>query len=135
MPQYDIDAQEILYENFPIAAAAAAIAEGDFVSRTSAGYVRQLNVADDFAGVAVQAEDNSSGAAGDIQLRVMTKCLIRGLSVTNGLLTTPIGTPVYATGVATFTTEGSSAIQVGITAKGISAGVLDVLVLGDGVRH
>lgn len=80
------------------------IYEGAAVGDNGSGYARPLTSGDPFRGFAEQRADNSSGAAGDINVRVKRKGLVQ-LTVTSVAIT-DVGRPVYATDDNTFALAG-----------------------------
>ncbi len=53
-------------------AASAQLYKGGFVGLTSGGYARPLTAGDPIVGIAYEEMDNSSGADGDVAVRVYT---------------------------------------------------------------
>ncbi len=84
--------------------ASTTIYEGAAVGDDAAGYARGLVAGDQFRGFAEAKADNSSGDAGDIKVRVITKGIIK-LSITS-LAITDVGRPVYASDDGTFALAG-----------------------------
>jgi hypothetical protein len=86
------------------------------------GYARPLVEGDHFAGFAEATADNSAGAAGAINVRVITSGLIQ-LAVTSAVITS-YGSTVYATDDDTFALSGASDNSpVGKVHRYVSAGV------------
>jgi len=96
------------------------IYEGAVVGDNGSGYARPLQSGDPFRGFAERKADNSSGSAGDINVRVRTKGLIK-LSV-GSLAITDVGRPVYATDDDTFVLTGIGT-RIGYVYRYVSSGV------------
>lgn len=97
---------------------------GAAVGENGSGYARPLSGGDRFLGFADYKADNSTGSAGDVDVR----CRKRGtidLSVT-GAVITDVGQPVYATDDNTFTFVPTSATFVGFVKRFISSGRVSV---------
>jgi len=92
----------------------------------SSGYAQPLLTAagDVFVGFAESKADNSSGSAGDINVRVKKKGAIK-LSVT-GAVITDIDLPVYASDDNTFSFVKTSGVFIGFTRRYVSSGVMEV---------
>lgn len=109
--------------------AAAALVEGAAVSQQAGeNSVRDLNVADAFAGFVARA------AASGAEARVVTKGLIRGLAVTGATTTTAQGATVYATDNDTFTLTASGALAIGRVVRGTGTNTADVEFEGASMR-
>jgi predicted RecA/RadA family phage recombinase len=81
--------------------------EGAAVGENGSGYARPLVAGDPFKGFAERKVDNAAGAAGDKNVRVETKGIVK-LPITS-LAITDIGKDVYASDDDTFTlTEGAN---------------------------
>jgi hypothetical protein len=85
----------------------------------SSGYARPLVAADTFLGFAESKVDNSTGAAGDKNVRVRTRGQIV-LSVTGVTAVTDVGATVYASDDDTFTLTSTSNTAVGKVARYVS---------------
>lgn len=96
------------------------IYEGSAVGDNASGYMRPLVSGDPFRGFCQKKADNSSGAAGAINVRLVTKGKIK-LSVTS-LAITDVGRPVYAADDNTFALDGVGT-RVGFVFRYISSGV------------
>lgn len=93
-------------------AASSTIYQGAALSM-NAGYARPMTTTDDsFAGFAKRQADNSSGAAGDINVEIVSLGITK-LTVTGVTATTEIGTKVYASDDGTFTTTAGTNVGVG----------------------
>jgi len=77
----------------------------------SSGYARGLVAGDDFMGFAERQADNSSGANGAINCRVISKGLVE-LTI-SGVAVTDVGQPVYASADGTFTLTQESNSYIG----------------------
>ncbi len=79
-------------------AAAAVVDELDLVGLTSTGYARRLTLGDKFAGLAVDAKDNTDGAAGAKMIRTRRGLHRIKVALTGVALTDAVNqSPVYAT--------------------------------------
>lgn len=88
------------------------------------GHARPLTSVDVFAGFAEQKADNSAGAAAAINVRNITKGVVK-LSV-SGAVITDIGQPVYATDDNTFVFLPTGGVFVGFVRRYVSSGVVEV---------
>lgn len=102
---------------------AVTVYEGSAISTVDAsGYARPLIATDvNFQGFAISAIDNTSGASGDVNVRVRTCGKIK-LSVTSAVITS-VGDLVYASDDGTFDLTTTTAPTVGKVARFVSAGV------------
>ena len=109
---YPVIVTEIIYEG-----AAVGLVDGT-------GHARPLNVADRFAGFAVEKADNNTGAAADIDVWTVREGYVE-LTIT-GVVITDVGQPVYATDDATFTMQPvattTSAAYIGLVKRWSSSG-------------
>lgn len=113
---------EDLYNDLPIIATDI-VYEGAAVGENGSGYYRPLVAGDPFGGFAVRKVDNAAGAAGDLQIRVRSKGLVK-LPVTGfNSVAQQDGVPVYASDDDTFTTTAGSNTLIGRTHRFISSGV------------
>lgn len=101
--------------------AADIIYEGSAVGDNASGYARPLVAGDPFRGFALQKVDNSSGSAGDLNVRVRSYGLVK-LSV-GSLAIGDVGKDVYASDDATFTLTQSTNTRIGHVHRFISTGV------------
>lgn len=92
----------------------------------SSGYAQPLGTAagDVFKGFAEAKADNSSGSAGDINVRVKKKGSVK-LAVT-GAVITDVGLPVYASDDNTFSFVKTSGVFIGFTRRFVSSGYMIV---------
>lgn len=88
------------------------------------GHARPLTSVDVFAGFAEQKADNSAGAAAAINVRTVTKGVVK-LSV-SGAVITDIGQPVYATDDNTFVFLPTGGVFIGFVRRYVSSGVVEV---------
>jgi len=95
---------EVGYRNEIPVIAADIIYEGAAVGDNASGYMRPLVSGDPFRGFAEEKVDNSSGSAGDKNVRLHTKGIIE-LTIT-GVAITDVGRPVYATDDNAFSLAG-----------------------------
>jgi len=107
--------------------AADIIYEGAFVGENASGYSRPLQAGDPFQGVCVRQADNSSGAAGAINVRVRTRGILSRVAVTGATaVTANDGAPVYASDDNTLTLTAGSNTYIGNVQRWISSGLCDV---------
>ena len=99
------------------------IYEGSAVGENGSGYARPLVAGDLFLGWAQKTVDNSTGSAGDKNVRTWRRREIQ-LPVTSALIT-DIGRPVYASDDNTFNLTGIGT-KIGYAKRFVSAGVLIV---------
>ncbi len=101
--------------------ASAHIFKGGFVGLASDGYARAFVAGDLFLGLAYEEGDNTSGADGDVTVRVFTQgdfeLAIAGLAITD------IGVPIYASDDATATLNPENASYIGYVVDFVSTGV------------
>lgn len=90
----------------------------------ASGHARPLTSADKFAGFAEQKADNSAGSAAAINVRVVTRGVVK-LSV-SGAVITDVGQPVYATDDNAFVFSPVSAVYIGKVIRFVSSGVVEV---------
>ncbi len=100
------------------------IYQGAAVGDNGAGYARPLSGGDVFLGFADAKKDNSSGSAGDIDVRVRTRGTIK-LSV-SGAVITDVGQPVYATDDNAFVFNPVGGTYIGKVIRWVSSGVVMV---------
>lgn len=125
MPQRDIQ-EGYLWEHYPVAASTS-ILEGSVVCQTASA-VTAANRANNltFLGLALRAADNSAGAASAIEVPLLIEGIVKNVAVNDVDATTRVGTPVYATGVNSFTLLATGGTLVGTVSKVISEDVADV---------
>jgi hypothetical protein len=109
---------------FPVIAADIVFegAAGGLVIGT--GHARPLAATDRFAGFAEAKTDNSAGAAGAVNVRVIERGKVQ-LSV-SGAVITDVGLPVYATDDDTFVFNPVGAVFIGFVHSFVSSGVVVV---------
>ncbi len=102
------------------------IYKGGMVGLTNAGFARPLTAGDSFAGIAYEEMDNTSGANGDVSVRVYTVGdfghALAGAAVSD------IGRPVFASADDTMTFVGAGNSYVGIVQDCVTAGEIIVRV-------
>lgn len=98
------------YNDLPVAATTQ-IFEGCAVGDNASGYMRKLVAGDDFRGFCDRQADNSTGAAGDINVRVRREGCVR-LPITSVAIT-DVDKPVYASDDNTFTLTATSNSYIG----------------------
>lgn len=102
-------------------AASTTIYEGSTVGDNASGYMRGLVAGDPFRGFAESKVDNSSGSAGDLNVRVNVRGKIQ-LSV-SGLAITDVDAKIYASDDGTFTKTKGSNTLIGTVYRYVSSGV------------
>jgi len=102
------------YDDKPVKEATK-IYKGAAVGDDGNGYMRGLVAGDPFRGFADAQADNSSGAAGDINVRLITKGLVK-LTI-SGVAITDVGRKVYASADGTFTLTQGSNTKIGYVAR------------------
>lgn len=107
------------YMEFPVIAADI-IYQGAFVGDNASGYARPLVAGDPFRGVAEEQCDNATGAAGDKNVRVKRRGLIK-LPIAS-LAITDVGKDVYASDDDTFTLTQSTNTRIGVVRKWLETG-------------
>lgn len=101
-------------------AASVNIFKGAFIGLAPTGYARPLVAGDPFVGIAYEAIDNSSGANGDLSVRVYTVGDF-GLALA-GAAVAGIGRPVFASADDTLTLTANGNSYVGIVQDVIASG-------------
>ena len=98
--------------------------EGAMVGDNAAGYGRPLVAADKFRGHSIDKVDNTGGAAGDLNIRVLTGRYRLEVALAGAI--TDVGRPVYASddAVLTFSAPGNS--YVGEVTRYVSSTKLEV---------
>ena len=100
-------------------AASAHLYKGGFVGLTSGGYARPLTAGDPIVGIAYEEMDNTSGADGDVSVRVYT---LGDFGVTlTGAAVTDLGRPVFASADDTLTFTANNNSYVGIVQDFVAA--------------
>ena len=112
---------ELGYKNDLPVAATTKIYQGSAVGDNAAGYARALVAGDPFRGFAVKQADNTTGAAGDINVNVYHEGQIQ-LAVTS-LAITDVGKYVYASDDNTFSLTESTGTYIGRVKRYVSSGV------------
>ncbi len=107
---------------FPVIASDI-IYEGAAVGDNGSGYARPLESGDKFLGFAEAQADNSSGSAGDINVRVIEAGKVK-LTVASAAIT-DVGRPVYASDDNTFALAGVGT-KIGYVHRFVSSGVAEV---------
>lgn len=96
------------------------IYEGSAVGDNASGYARPLQAGDPFRGFALRKADNSSGSAGDINVKVRSRGKVN-LAISS-LAITDVGKDVYASDDDTFTLTASTNTRIGYVYRWISTG-------------
>ncbi|MCB9993115.1 MAG: cytoplasmic protein [Hyphomicrobiaceae bacterium] len=109
-------------EAYPVIAADI-IYQGAAVGENGSGYARPLAQGDPFLGFAIAKADNSSGAAGDINVDVRVRGRVK-LTVAGATAITANDRPaVYASDDNTFTLTSTSNSLIGYVSRWISSTV------------
>lgn len=95
------------------------IYEGAAVGDNASGYARPLVAADPFRGFAEQKADNSDGAAGDVNVRVIERGKIVA-NVTGATGVGDVGSSVYMSDDDTFTLTSTSNSLIGTVVRYVS---------------
>lgn len=104
---------------FPVIASDI-IYEGAAVGDNASGYARPLVAGDPFRGFAEAMADNSTGSAGDVNVRVKERGKVK-LAITS-LAITDVGKDVFASDDNTFTLTQSTNTRIGHVHRWISTG-------------
>jgi hypothetical protein len=108
------------YEDYPVIASDI-IYQGAAVGENASGYARPLVAADPFLGFADHKVDNSAGAAGAANVRVLTRGVVR-LAVTGATaITANDRPPVYASDDNTFTLTATSNSLIGYVRRWLAS--------------
>jgi hypothetical protein len=108
-------------EEYPVIASDI-IYEGAAVGENGSGYARPLAAGDRFLGFAQRGADNSAGAAGAINVVVLTRG--RAKLAISGLAITANDRPaVYASDDDTFTLTATSNSLIGFVSRWVESGV------------
>ena len=97
------------------------IYEGAAVGDNGSGYARPLVAGDTFLGIAERTVDNSNGASGDLNVRLIKRGRIE-ISVASVAIT-DVGKPVYASDDDTFVLTATSNTLIGTVDRFVSSGV------------
>ena len=124
-----------LFAEIPVKASTK-IFMGEALSDDGGGGVADsLAVNESFLGFAEEQADNSSGAAGDINVKVRQQGVICDLAITGVTGVTDLGVAVYADDDSSFTlTSSGSNVQIGKIVKYRTTGYADVFFQGAIVR-
>jgi len=115
------------FNHHPVAASTK-IPEGVAVGEDSSGNARNLVAADTFLGFAEKEADNSSGSAGDIDVKVRRRG--RVVLAVGSAVATDVGANIYASDNNTFTKTSTSNSLIGTASRFVEAGVLEVEIQG-----
>ena len=99
------------------------IYQGAAVGDNGSGYARPLTSGDPFRGFAQAKADNSSGSAGDIDVLVIERGIMK-LAI-SGVAITDVGKPVYATDDNTFVISGLGT-KIGYVRRYVASGYAEV---------
>lgn len=108
-------------ESYPVIASDI-IYEGAAVGENASGYARPLAAADVFLGFATGPVDNSTGAAGDKRVEVLTRGRVQ-LPISGIAITANDRAAVYASDDDTFTLTSTSNSLIGYVSRWVSSGV------------
>lgn len=106
---------------------------GAAVGENSSGYFRPLSGGDNFAGFCIEKCDNSSGSAGDKNVKVYQRGVVK-LAVTGVTAVTDEGSTVYASDDDTFTLTASGASSIGKIVRYVSSTTVMVAFEATSVR-
>ncbi len=109
------------------------IHKGAYVGKTAAGFARQLEAGDEFAGVCVLGVDNTDGASGDCDVRTHGRVRMR-LDVTGASVATN-GDAVFASDGNTFTLTSTANSKIGAQEISIDGTDCWVNVIADSLRN
>lgn len=90
----------------------------------STGYAQPLATGNRFAGFAEATADNSAGAAGAINVRVIESGKV--VLPVSGAVITDVGQPVYASDDDTFSFNPADGVFVGFVHRFVSSGIVEV---------
>ena len=107
-------------EEYPVIAGDI-IYQGAAVGENGSGYSRPLAAGDVFQGFAEKKADNSSGGAGDVNVRVKTRGRIKA-AITSLAITANDRPAVYMSDDDTFTLTSTSNSLIGYVSRWISTG-------------
>jgi hypothetical protein len=108
-------------QEYPVIAADI-IYEGSAVGENGSGYARPLVAADPFLGFCVEEVDNSAGAAGAKDVKVLTRGKTR-LPIAGLAITANDRPAVYASDDNTFTLTAGSNSLIGYVSRWVETGV------------
>ncbi len=106
---------------YPVAASTI-IYEGAAVGENGSGYARPLVAGDTFLGFAEARADNSAGAAGAVNVRVIDKGKIKA-DISGLAITANDHPPVYMSDDNTFTLTSTGNSLIGYVARWVETGV------------
>lgn len=92
---------------------------GSLVGDNGSGYARPLVAGDEFWGICTDKADNDGGSAGDINVKVKAKFMVK-VDVTGASAVTDVNSTVYASDDDTFTLTSSGNSSVGKVHRWIS---------------
>jgi hypothetical protein len=101
--------------------ASTKITQGKMVGDDASGYARQLVAGDPFRGHSIEQADNSSGAAGDIQVPLLSGRYRLQVAVTGASAVTDVGSLVYGSDAETYTLTKSTNTLVGVVVKWVAS--------------
>lgn len=108
-------------EDYPVIAGDN-IHEGAAVGENASGYARPLVAADPFLGFAQRKVDNSTGAAGAVNVTVRTRGRVQ-LPISGLAITANARPAVYASDDDTFTLANASNSLIGYVSRWVETGV------------
>ena len=108
-------------EGYPVIASDI-IYEGAAVGENGSGYARPLEAGDPFLGFAIDKVDNSTGAAGDLNVQVKAEGRVR-LAIAALAITANDRPAVYASDDNTFTLTAGGNSKIGWVSRWVETGV------------
>lgn len=109
------------HEDYPVIASDI-IYRGAAVGENGSGYARPLQAGDRFLGFATETVDNSTGSAGDLNVRVLTRGRVE-LPISALAITANDRPAVYASDDNAFTLTVGSNSLIGYVSRWVSTGV------------
>lgn len=107
-------------DDYPVIAADV-IYQGAAVGENGSGYARPLVAADPFLGFAVETADNSAGSAGDVNIKVRTRGVVRLTVAGATAITANDRQAVYASDDDTFTLTATSNSLIGYVRRWLAS--------------
>lgn len=107
-------------DDYPVIASDI-IYQGAAVGENGSGYARPLVAADPFLGFAIDSADNSAGSAGDVNVKVRTRGVVRLTVAGATAITANDRQAVYASDDNTFTLTATSNSLIGYTRRWLAS--------------
>lgn len=111
------------HNDLPVVAADI-IYEGAAIGDNGSGYARPLVAGDPFRGFALRKADNSAGAAGDVNVKIVRRGRI--VLPISSLAVTDVGKDVFASDDDTFTLTQSTNTRIGYVSRWVATGFGEV---------